>query len=214
MTFIEKLKFLFGKGELGTTGSKYMGDGASNRTRRPAYDNNPEMDDEEFVKTLLSHPIFTELREWDEYRIKILDIDDPIKQNMARHYLGLLFGELRETVKKMVVEHETYLDDTIALNNLLTDTINNVSRTALADGVPEIFLDKFTNYLYTQTRILDSTYKDLDRFKYYNNQIARATFRLDLEFLTIRNITSEVESVINEMNGVLHNALEGSVFDK
>jgi hypothetical protein len=99
------------------------------------------------------------------------------------------------------------------MNNLIIETINDVRKTAIAGGVPEIFLDKFNNYLYDQTKILDSTCKDLDRFEYYNNPLARATFRLDLEFMTIRNITAGVESEINEMNGELHAALEGSIFD-
>ena len=215
MTFIEKLKWLFsGESELpvGTKNNGFKGV-AGNRT---PYDQNgtvSEMSNEEFVKTLMRHPIFIELREWSEYRTKILAIEDRIKRNMAKYYLEIFFGKLQEAIKKAVNEHDTYLDDTVALNNLLIETINDVQKTALAGGVPAIFLDRFTNYLYTQTKILDSTYRDLDRFDYYNTSIARATVRLDLEFLSIRNITSEVESVINDMNGELRLALEGSIFD-
>lgn len=212
MSLLQKLRELFLGIETSPEATK-ISDGAGNRIS-PLYDGSQEMTEEEFINVLLAHPIFIELRDWEEFRIKVLTIEDQMKRNMARHYLGLLFTKLREAVVKMVNEHDTYLSDTIALNNLLIDTINDVRQAALVDGVPEIFLDKFTNYLYQQMKILDSTYKDLDRFEYYNTPIARATFRLDLEFLTIRNITSEVESVINEMNGQLHNALEGSVFDR
>ena len=217
MTFIEKLKWLFsGSSELPTSETKNKSEMKGVAGNRTPYDQNgglAELSDEEFVKTLLKHPIFIELREWSEYRTKILAIEDKIKRNMAKYYLEIFFGKLQEAIKKVVVEHDTYLNDTVALNNLLIETINEVQKTALAGGVPEIFLNKFTNYLYTQTKILDSTYRDLDRFDYYNTIIARATVRLDLEFLTIRNITSEVESIINEMNGELRLALEGSIFD-
>jgi len=214
MTFIEKLKWLFsGESELPETKNNQFNGVAGNRT---PYDKNgevSEMSNEDFIKILMKHPIFTELREWSEYRTKILAIEDRIKRNMAKYYLEIFFGKLQDAIKKVVIEHDTYLNDTVALNNLLIETINDVQQTALAGGVPEVFLDKFTNYLYTQTKILDSTYRDLDRFDYYNTNIARATVRLDLEFLTIRNITSEVETVINGMNGELRLALEGSIFD-
>ncbi len=210
MTFIEKIKWLFSGDNKKST---KVGGFAGNRTPYTQDGNVQEFTEEEFINTLMKHPIFSELREWTDYRTKILSIKDPIKRNMAKYYLGILFRELQNAVKKIVVDHDTYLDDSIALNNLLIDTINDVSKTALAGGVPEIFLDKFNHYLYTQTKILDSTYRDLDKFEYYNTNIARATVRLDLEFLTIRNITSEVESVIDDMNGELRSALEGSVFD-
>jgi len=210
MTFIEKLKWLFSKqSEL----PKIKESGADNRTSSIIEQTNDNIDNNQFTELLMRHPIFVELREWHEYRTKVLSIDDNIKRNMAKYYLELLFDNLREVMKKIVSEHDKYLDDTIAFNNLIIDTINNVRQTSAQHGVPEIFLDKFTNYLYTQTKILDSTYRDLDKFEFYRTKIARATFRLDLEFLTIRNITSEVESVINDMNGELHLALEGSLFD-
>jgi hypothetical protein len=217
MAFLDRLKWLFtGKGEAPTS-IKNEGEG-TNGSEQPkhnsVFDSESDLNESEFVSTLMNHPIFTELREWEEYRTKILDIDDPVKRNMAKYYLGLFFKEFRKAVETSVKEHQKYLDDTIALNNLIIETINDVRQTALGSGVPEVFLDKFTNYLYTQTKILDSTCKDLDRFEYYNNPLARATFRLDLEFMAIRNITSEVESIINNMNGELHAALMGSVFDE
>lgn len=170
-------------------------------------------DDATWVAILEKHPIMLELNEWREYRIKILNISDNMKRKMASYYLELLFGGLYDAIHQAIVEHDTYLDNTVALNTLLINTITGVSETAYANGVPKIFLDKFTSYLFTQNKILDSTYKDLDRYEYYINPLKRAAFRLDLGFLTIRGITSEVESVINEMNGELHAALEGSLFD-
>jgi hypothetical protein len=215
MSFLGRLKWLItGNGDAPSATDDKTAAGTSSSPNHPLTDDNTGMTDEEFVAILMNHPIFAELREWEEYRVRVLDITDPIKRNMARFYLGLFFNKFKCAVETSVKEHHKYLDDTVALNNLIIETINDVRESALAGGVPEIFLDKFTNYLYTQTKIFDSTCKDLDRFEYYNNPLARATFRLDLEFMTIRNITSEIESVINDMNGQLHMALEGSVFDE
>ena len=209
MTFIEKIKWLFSK----QSKLPKKESGAVSRTYSINEQSNDELNDDQITELLLRHPIFTELREWHEYRTKVLSIDDNIKRNMAKYYLELLFDNLREAMKKIVSEHDKYLNDSIAFNNLIIDTINQVRQISVQHGVPEIFLNKFTNYLYTQTKILDSTYRDLDKFEFYRTKIARATVRLDLEFLTIRNITSEVEMVINDMNGELHLALEGSLFD-
>lgn len=171
-------------------------------------------DNREYIVHVLStHPILEELREWGFYRSKVLEIEDPTKKKMAEYYLGLLFTELREAVISAINTYDTYLEDTTKLNNLIIDTINDVRITAMSQGVPPIFLDKFTNYLYTQERILASTYRDLDKFEYYNSTIEKATFRLDIGFMLVRCITSEVESVINNMNGELRSALEGSVFE-
>ena len=216
MSFLNRLKWIFtGKGmeppvQIATENNS--GD-ADFRAPQPPNTEIQELSEEEFVKRLMAHPIFTEVREWSEYRTKVLAIDDPIKKKMAKYYLALLFNSIYGAIKQTVTEHDKYLSDTITLNNLLIDTIAEVHKNAAAYGVPEIFLDKITHYLYSQTKILNSTYKDLDKFEYYSTEITRATFRLDLEFLTLRNITFEIESVINEMNGNLRAALEGSVFD-
>lgn len=216
MTFIQRLKWLI-TGEEKSSPKVAATENNSGDTdfRAPQSPNNEvqELSEEEFVKRLMAHPIFTELREWSEYRTKVLMIEEPLKKKMAKYYLELLFSSVREAIEKTVVEHDKYLTDTITLNNLLIDTISEVHKKAAAYGVPEIFLDKITHYLYSQTKILNSTYKDLDGFEYYNTAISKASFRLDLELLTIRNVTFEIESVINEMNGHLHMALEGSVFD-
>lgn len=168
---------------------------------------------EEIIHILSTHPILEELREWGIYRSKILDIEDPTKKKMAEYYIGLLFTKLRDTVISAIHKYDVYLGDTTKLNNLIIDTISDVRITAMSQGIPTIFLDKFTNYLYTQEKILASTYRDLDKFEYYNSTIEKATFRLDIGFVMVRCITSEMESIINNMNGELRSALEGSVFE-
>ena len=218
MSAFARLKWLItGKGAvpgIGDTNTSHKPDGdADFRTSGPENSDIQNFSEEEIVKRLMSHPIFAELREWSEYRTKVLAIEDPLKKKMARYYLSLLFSNIYHAIEMTVLEHEKYLDDTVTLNTLLIDTVSEVHKEAAAYGVPELFLDKITNYLYSQTKILSSTYKDLDKFKYYNTTITRATFRLDLEFLTIKGITFEIESVINGMNGELRLALEGSIFD-
>lgn len=178
-------------------------------------DEQKELSHDEVVNILSKHPIFEELREWSTYRSKVLNISDDKKRNMAEYYLSLLFKELRVSIYTLVLEYDECINGNITVNDTLIDSINNIKRTALVNGVPPIFLDKFTHYLYCQAKILASTYKDLDDRKYMNkNLIERATFRLDLGFMLIRCITSEVELVISNMNGELASALEGSIFDK
>lgn len=172
-----------------------------------------EEDAAEITGVLSNHPLLEELRDWSTYRTKVLDIKDPIKRNMAEYYLQLYFNKLRQGVLSAIADYKKYLDDTTLLNNLIIDIINDVETTALSNGVPPIFLDKFTNYLYSQAKILAGTYRDLDKFEYHKSTLERAAFRLDIGFMLIRCITSEVESVINEMNGELRSALEGSKFD-
>lgn len=169
---------------------------------------------EDNVDMLLNHPIFAELQEWCLYRSKVLDIKNPIKRRMAEFYLGLLFNKLIEMIDDAVDQYEEYLDNTASMNTLIIDTINLVNQTSAANGVPSIFLDKITNYLYRQAKILTNTFKDLDNFEYYKNDLERASFRLDIGFMLVRCITSEIESIINDMNGELQAALEGSIFDK
>ena len=166
------------------------------------------------IATLKEHPILAELKEWSLYRSKILDISNPIKRRMAEFYLSLLFGKLGDMIEDAIEQHEVYLSSSSSMNNLIVDTINEVSQTSTANGVPSIFLDKITNYLYRQAKILANTYRDLDNYDYYKNDMERVTFRLDIGFMLIRCITSEIESVINDMNGELQAALEGSIFDK
>lgn len=175
--------------------------------------NDPTKDKEEIIKKLYTHPLLEELRDWGSYRSKVLNIIDPIKRKMAEYYLGLFFSKLRDMVSTAIDNYEVYLDDTTLLNNLIIDTIDNVRVIAMSNEVPPIFLDKFTNYLYGQEKILASVYRDLDKFKYQDSVLDRAIFRLDIGFMLIKCITAEIESVINNMNGELHAALEGSVFE-
>ena len=154
-----------------------------------------------------------ELREWGGFRCKVLNIKDPTKKRMAEYYLELFFNEIRGSIMNVIQNYEKYIDDTTLLNNVIIDTINNVRTESLSKGVPLIFLDKFTNYLYKQTKILSLSFKDVDKFKYYDGIIEKSAFRLDLGFMMVRCITVEIEDVINNMNGELRAALEGSIFD-
>ena len=173
-----------------------------------------EISHEEGVKVLLSHPAIEELRDWSEYRCRVLDINDQVKKRMAECYLSTLFKKVRELIIYVINHYEDFTDDTTKLNNLIIDAINDVKSESVSNGVPPIFLDRFTNYLYKQARILSLSFKDLDKFQYYKNPITKATFRLDLGFMLIRCVTCELEDLINGMNGELHSALEGSVFDR
>lgn len=169
---------------------------------------------EEIITILENHPLLEELREWGSFRCKVLNIKDASKKRMAEYYLELFFNKLRKAIIGVIRNYEKYIDDTTLLNNVIIDTINDVRNESLSNGVPLIFLDKFTNYLYKQTKILSLSFKDIDKFKYYDGIIEKSAFRLDLGFMMVRCITVEVEDIINNMNGELKAALEGSIFDR
>ena len=181
-------------------------------TKKEKSDN--DLSHDEIVAILESHPLLEELREWGGFRCKVLNIKDATKKRMAEYYLELFFNELRRAIINTIRNYEKYIDDTTLLNNVIIDTINDVRTESLSNGVPLIFLDKFTNYLYKQTKILSLSFKDIDKFKYYDGIIEKSAFRLDLGFMMVRCITVEIEDVINNMNGELRAALEGSIFDR
>lgn len=206
------LKLIFSSGVVAN--SENESDTTSIEGGEIAPSRNGELTDDTIVKLLRTHPLIEELRAWGSFRSKVLDIKDPIKRNMSEYYLNLLFSTLYDEVAKMIEHYNTYLDSSVDLNTILIDALTSVQDEATAHGVPSIFLDKFSAYLYSQSRILADTYSDLDKYECYDSKIEQATFRLDLGILMTRCITSQMESVINGMNGELRAALEGSVFDK
>lgn len=165
------------------------------------------------VTFLMSHPLVKELLEWKTFRVRILDIDDVLKRKMAEYYLTVLFSKIYDVAIAGINEYEHFLTGNIDINSILIDALDQTRSEALNGGVPTIFLDQITTWLYEQVKILTITYHDLDYYSVYNSDIERGAFRLDLALLTIRWVTKSIEAVINNMNGELHTALQGSVFD-
>lgn len=188
---------------LGTTnGTQFIRNSPKNRTIG------------ETKSILLKHPLFEELHAWSNFHSKVIDIKDPLKRNMAEYYLGLLTQRLYESIYNVVENYNIYINGTIDVNKVLIDTIEVIRSEANQNGVPNIFLDRFTEYLYKQIKILASTFIDVDKFSQFDTPLEIYMHRLDLGLLILRCITSEVEDVINNMNGELHATLEGGKFDK
>lgn len=169
---------------------------------------------EEVIRILMEHPLLEELRAWSTFKSKAMKITDHAKYNMSKYYMGLLFSDLRETTVHCINHYDKYGDNSVDINNLITDSITRVKEIASDNGVPAIFLDKISNYLYKQTKILMSTYADVYIYEQRNSPITISTTKLDTGLLLVRCIASQIEDVINNMNGELHAALMGSVFDK
>lgn len=173
-----------------------------------------KLEREEVIRTLMRHPLLEELRAWSTFKCKTMKIQDQMKYNMSKYYTGLLFTDLREMTVHCIANYEQYSDSTVDINNLLMDSISRVKDTALNNGVPTIFLDKISEYLYRQSTILTDTYADVHRYDELNTLTEIKTTKLDIGLLLVRCIASQIEDVINNMNGELHAALIGSVFDK
>lgn len=169
---------------------------------------------DEIIRVLMQHPLLEELRAWMTFKSKTMNIEDVAKCNMTRYYMGLLFSKCYDMTIYCINHFEQYSADNTDINNLLMDTIGSVRDIATDNGVPALFLDKISNYLYRQTKLLTTTYADINRYETRTGDTSINASKLDIGLLLVRCIASQVEAVINDMNGDLHAALKGSVFDK
>lgn len=181
-------------------------------------DNHPkkykEKSYEDFQKDLLKHPIFNELETWEEIKVHNLDIDDMAKKRMADCYLSILFEEISKTLTNIVKNYEHYTENTSEIFSDLVNTTIVVRRIAASKGVPNIFLVKFTDRLYKDIQVITNTINELKQTNMYETPNDRMISFLDVGLMYIRLSVITLEDTINGMNGKLHAALSGSIFDK
>lgn len=170
--------------------------------------------DDSIDSKLRDHPIFHELDKYESILSNTIRIDDPLKKKMVSCYLKILCSVANEILEEVIANREKYAGGNMnALTMLMYKKYEGIRYTALSQGVPELFLDKIGPRITEALLTLSDVITDLQHQHRYSNQYDEVFTFMDVYLLQIRNNYNTITGIVNNMNGELHRALEGSPFD-
>lgn len=167
------------------------------------------------IKEILrKHPIFHEMSRYETILTNNINVEDPLKKKLVTCYLKLLCRVVLSILDDVVEHYDRYNNGNIQnLTSLMYQRYSDLRVTAMSQGVPEIFLNKITPRLIENLLSMANTVIDLYQPNRYNNQYEEILTFMDVYLLQIRYNYNAITGIVNSMNGELHRALEGSVFD-
>lgn len=169
--------------------------------------------DADTIQHLLNHPIFQEFQVFNTVKIDTIAIADPLKRRMARAYLKILYGHMDNAMRDVVNDYVTYCSNPVGIGTKLRDSISDAKKTALNIGVPSLFIDQYEPKAFSTVSITINTVIEIHQSQLYNSLEEEMSAYLDIVLMSMRMTLETLEDLINSMNGELHHALVGSVFD-
>lgn len=169
--------------------------------------------DADTIQHLLNHPIFQEFQVFNTVKIDTIAIADPLKRRMARAYLKILYGRMDNAMRDVVKDYVAYCGNPVGIGTKLRDSISDAKKTALNIGVPSLFIDQYEPKAFSTVSITINTVIEIHQNQLYSSLEEEMSAYLDIVLMSMRMTLETLEDLINSMNGELHHALVGSVFD-
>lgn len=170
--------------------------------------------DERTIKRLANHPLFQEFQSLDTVQIDSLAIKDPLKKKMAVTYLKLLYHQLEKAANEIVADYVAYCEHPSRIGERLRSCVSETRSQAIVSGVPTVFMDQYEPSTYSVISVIINAIIEIHRNKMYTTTYDEICSVLDICLIYIRIELDLAENLINEMNGELHHALVGSIFDQ
>ena len=170
--------------------------------------------DERTIKRLANHPLFQEFQSLDTVQIDSLAIKDPLKKKMAVTYLKLLYHHLEKAANEIVADYVAYCEHPSRIGERLRNCVSETRSQAIVSGVPTVFMDQYEPSTYSVISVIINAIIEIHRNKMYTTIYDEICSVLDICLIYIRIELDLAENLINEMNGELHHALVGSIFDQ
>ena len=183
------------------------------RKNKDDQSNSGSMDEQE-LKRLSNHPSFQEFQSLDTVKIDSLAIKDPLKKKMATAYLKILYRHLEAAANDIVGDYVEYCEHPSRIGERLRNSVSDTRVEAIGTGVPPLFMDQYEPSTYSVISIIINVIIEIHRYRMYTTTYDEVCSILDICLIYIRINIDLAENLINEMNGELHHALVGSVFDQ
>lgn len=172
-----------------------------------------DVPNQDVVAKLKYHPIFQEFKLIDNVKIDSLNISDPLKYKMAVCYLKMLYGNIEKCVCEMVEKYPEYCVDPSLIGDMLLGSVTKTRNDAVGGGIPSVFLNKYNPRTFNNINILTNIITEVHQRRMHSGMYDEMCSVLDVLLVYMRTSLESVEGLINAMNGELHLALVGSVFD-
>lgn len=162
---------------------------------------------------LRSHPIFYEVRRYDNICNTTNGIADAAKRRLAICYLRIVYNTVNDIANEAVENYRRYTGNMMELTSMMYEKYDLIESIAKAQGVPDIFLAKITPRIFENLATLTQVTNEIHPQHRYSNQCDEMLSFFDTYLLQTRYTYNAIGGIISSMNGELHRALEGSVFD-
>lgn len=164
------------------------------------------------MRKLYSHPIFQKLDYWIDIQIDCIRLSSKIKQNMIRVFLKLYFKEFRDMLRKYINSGDYKNPEKMI--NIYVNVLHNVESKSTLNSIPNVFIEKYK--LMEKDHLL-STYKNIENIiisNFYTDYFDKSVALLDIFMYHFVFIILSSEETLNQLNGQMERALEGTIFDE
>lgn len=183
------------------------------KTKKTSTNEKHNRTEEEEKEILRSHPLFVEIQSTDIIKLEQISVSDLIKKRMTIFYMKLLFKELQIVANTIVDNYGSTRTNITQITDLLYNSVTTIRDDAVAGGVPPIFIEKFSPRLMNNVSIVTTSIMDVHNISQYTDVFSETLAILDVILLYTRFTLDALGGIVEHMNGELHHALEGSVFD-
>jgi len=160
-------------------------------------------------KKLERHHFFTTISYWINIEIDNLPIKNECKKKVICLFLKIKYNIFSKNIKKIIASESTNCQD---LEDIIIASFNECEVKARSEGIPDIFINKFRIWDHDHTKILIDSVDSIIRSNFYSTFEEKVAAILDLMIFSFRLTLVDAEKTINELNGELEKALEGTIF--
>lgn len=160
-------------------------------------------------KKLEKHHFFTSISYWINIEINNLPIENLSKKKVICLFLKTKYNIFSKNIKRFINSTNNNCEE---IENILIKSFKECEDIARSEGIPDIFIDKFRVWDYEHTKILIDSIESIINSKFYSTFEEKIAAILDIMIFSFRLTLVDAEKTINELNGDLEKALEGTIF--
>jgi hypothetical protein len=165
----------------------------------------PEISDSDII----NHDVFNYIDFWVYNQIPSLSFDTDYKTFVFRKYLQIYFRSYKSEIKKFLNEKNyKNMDNSELRKNLLsliTDIIKKMEDTMRDNEIPNIIIVKMKNSLIERMDLTMDLINSVSESSFYDSEdnLLKMYSFLNVTHSVLDNTISNIEKVINELNGEL-----------
>lgn len=163
---------------------------------------------------LANHSFFTKMDYWINVFIPRIKVENKLKQEMIIKFLNIKFTVFKEGFRELVEnscdkskEEECSCSCVMRVNDIFYSLIKEYEEKARANGIPDMFIDKFAEWHANTVMITSTAINGILESNYYDNCHERMSAILEILIFGFHLTITDAMKTLNGLNGELEQVL-------